>query len=89
MKTKAQVTKILDGYSQYGGTYKLICFKDLLTGKSAKTFVYSNCFNKKRWDSVLKIGRGCIISNFIYKNKSLIDADSLFEIVKENSYIIN
>ena len=81
MRTKAVLIKILEGFSaKDGGTFNVLCFKDLNTGKSAKTFIASNCRNRERWQPVIKKGKGCIIENFIYRSKSTIDGDSQFVI---------
>lgn len=80
---RAQVTKIIDGVSRHGGSYKMITFKNLSGGKSMRTFIFSECRNKARWKPVLEKGEGCIIENFIMKKEGIIDADSQFKIVKD------
>lgn len=80
---RAQVTKIIDGQSKHGGSYRMITFKDLGGGKSMRTFIFSECRNKKRWIPVLNKGEGCIIEDYIMKKEGVIDADSQFKIVAQ------
>ena len=81
---RALVTKIIDGISKHGGSYKMITFKDLSGGKSMRTFIFSKCRNKARWNKVIEKGEGCVIENFIMKKEGVIDADSKFDIVKDD-----
>ena len=82
----AQVTKIKRAIpSNYGGTFDLICFKEMTSGKSIKTFIFSNCYNRARWNVVLSAGEGAVISNYIMKRNDLIDADSKFNYHGKNS----
>ena len=75
MKTLAEITFIKEGQSKHGGSYRMFCFKDLLGGKSAITYIYEGCRNKIRWQG-LKVGDK--ITNHIFKRPGLIDADSQF-----------
>ncbi len=67
--------------SKHGGEFRYLYFKDS-TGKSAKTCIYRNCRNFKRWQKILndtKDGQEVWVNGLIWKDKDkkLVDADSM------------
>jgi len=79
----ATILKIERKPSKYGGQIKVVFFKGN-DGNSYYTYIYDKMFNAKRWNKILK--EGIVLKNLklLKGKKNIIDADSRFEIIKED-----
>jgi len=71
---RALITGIKLRTSKYGGTFKHIFFKNLITGQSFKTCVADKFANSIRWKYVAP---GMVLDNLLTKG-GIVDADSVF-----------
>jgi len=71
--------------SDYGGDFYFLFFKGE-DGQSYRTCIYPKFGNFRRWESIIRqflMNRSEIwLANLRLKGQRLIDADSLFEVVK-------
>jgi len=81
---KAKITKIDEKPSKFGGLFYFIFFK-LEDGHSAKTCIYPNYGNARRWlpeigkwKAALKEGREVWLDGLMLRG-NLVDADSQFK----------
>ena len=81
---KLKVLSINKQPSKYGGEFYYIFFKNIDTGSSLKTCVADSYRNYKNWKNIIEKfnnNEEVIITN-VRINTSLVDADSLPEIVE-------
>ena len=78
-----KVLKVDTKPSNYGGVFHYIYFKQLKDGKSARTCVQNTNGNYRRWDKIVQMAEDgtlgdydVIVKGAIFRNKSLVDADS-------------
>lgn len=74
------ILKIREDASRHGGKFYWVFFKGE-DGTSCKTMVNPQYGNAKRWLPLMKVGN--VVTGLVFKNKNLVDADSMVRLVRE------
>jgi predicted RNase H-related nuclease YkuK (DUF458 family) len=81
---QATMTRVSAQSSKYGGMFYYAYFRDD-QGQSYKSCLYKECKNYSRWVPVIQHvinGKTVVLDGLKIKDKTLINADSKFNVVK-------